>query len=185
MHLNSVDHSAKNAARLERLLDSPAYGLAWRYACRLALTREDAEDLLQDVLAHALLHLDQLRLDTAFAPWLLRIVRTRFLMARRSAAQPAAADATPRELPAPPAWGLDANAGQALELAHALRGLPPEQRALLSLHYIEGLGADELAAVHGVSRGAVEQRLHRARHALRRALGAQADPQSCTAVKEG
>jgi len=84
-----------------------------------------------------------------------------------------------------PAWGLDADAGQALELAHALRGLPPEQRALLGLHYIEGLEADELAAVHGVSRGAVEQRLHRARHALRRALGAPADPQSCTAVKEG
>ena len=148
-----MDHSALHTARLERLLSGPAYGLAWRYACRLAGTREDAEDLLQDALAHALLNVGQLRQDAAFPSWLLRIVRTCFLMARRSAARLTVAEAAPPELPTPPAWGLDADAEQALELAHALRALPPEQCALLGLHYIEGLGADDLALVHGVSRG--------------------------------
>lgn len=185
MHLKSVEHNAANAARLERLLDDAAYGLAWRYACRLALTREDAQDLLQDALTHALLRLRQLRADSAFTPWLLSIVRTRFLMARRTASRRAEVQLPASELAASTAWAIAADAGPALELAHALAALPPEQRALLSLHYIEGLSADELATVHNVARSAIEQRLHRARLALKRALGCHTDPQTCIVVKEG
>lgn len=179
-----VDPTAANAARLERLLGGPAYGAAWRYACRLAQSREDAQDLLHDALVHALARLAQLRDETAFTPWLLSIVRTRFLMARRGAKRREAGYAPPAEPRCAPAWELEADTAAGLELAHALRALPPEQRALLCLHYLEGLSAGELAAAHGVSRASLEQRLHRARQALRRAWGS-GDPQASVAAKEG
>jgi RNA polymerase sigma-70 factor (ECF subfamily) len=53
------------------------------------------------------------------------------------------------------------------ELDDWLQALPAEQRAALVLQSMEGLNNSEIAQVMGVSEGAVEQRLVRARAALR------------------
>jgi RNA polymerase sigma-70 factor (ECF subfamily) len=53
------------------------------------------------------------------------------------------------------------------ELADLLDGLPPEQRAALVLKAVEGLTTPEIASILSCSEGAVEQRLVRARVALR------------------
>jgi len=53
------------------------------------------------------------------------------------------------------------------ELDDWLALLPADQRAALVLQSIEGLNNTEIAQVMGVSEGAVEQRLVRARAALR------------------
>jgi RNA polymerase sigma-70 factor, ECF subfamily len=53
------------------------------------------------------------------------------------------------------------------ELDQWLEMLPPEQRAALVLQSMEGLNNTEIARVMGVSEGAVEQRLVRARATLR------------------
>jgi RNA polymerase sigma-70 factor, ECF subfamily len=153
--------------RYARLLDSAVYALAWRYACRLAPTYADAQDLLQDALAHAALRLGQLRDDAAFRGWLLSIVRTRHLMAQRARQRRSQAEA---RLGAQTAaqWNIEAAPDpRGAELTAGLRRLPPEQRQLLCLHYLEGIAAPELAQIYSISRAAVEQRLHRARMELR------------------
>jgi RNA polymerase sigma-70 factor (ECF subfamily) len=53
------------------------------------------------------------------------------------------------------------------EIADWLGELPPEQRAALTLTALEGLSATEVAEILGISEGAVEQRLVRARTTLR------------------
>ncbi len=53
------------------------------------------------------------------------------------------------------------------ELADLLDGLPAEQRAALVLKAVEGLTTPEIASILSCSEGAVEQRLVRARAALR------------------
>src|SRR5690606_24929517 len=68
----------------ERLLTQDVYRAAWNYSWRLCNRREDAEDLLQEALVHALRKLDQLKDDSTFKSWLLSIVRTRFLNGLRA-----------------------------------------------------------------------------------------------------
>ena len=53
------------------------------------------------------------------------------------------------------------------ELSDWLRELPPEQRVAITLTAIEGRTSAEAAEILGVSEGAIEQRLVRARSTLR------------------
>ena len=65
--------------------------------------------------------------------------------------------------------------GEAREqLAVALRDLSPKSRAVLELHYREGLTHAEVAAALGIARGTVKSRLARALDALRDRLGTRA-----------
>jgi RNA polymerase sigma-70 factor (ECF subfamily) len=58
-------------------------------------------------------------------------------------------------------------ADQRLDLRHAVAGLPVEQRLVVSLHYVEGFGIDEIAAAHGLPAGTVKSRLFAARQTLK------------------
>jgi RNA polymerase sigma-70 factor, ECF subfamily len=169
-----VDNTAGGCERFAQLLDNSSYQLAWRYACRLAQTRENAEDLLQDTLAHAMLHIGQLKQDAAFRSWLLSILRTQFLMSQRGQARRTQAEAQLCELQETAPWQIHgSDNAQAEALVAGLEQLPREYSSLLCLHYLEGFDAKELARVLGLRRGAVEQRLHRARLALKRAMAGQ------------
>ena len=59
----------------------------------------------------------------------------------------------------------------AARLAHALDGLPLDQRTAIVLREIDGLSYEEIAYSLGVALGAVKSRLTRARKTLRRELG--------------
>jgi RNA polymerase sigma-70 factor (ECF subfamily) len=59
-------------------------------------------------------------------------------------------------------------------LAIALRDLSPKSRAVLDLHYREGMTHAEVAAALGIARGTVKSRLARALDALRERLGTRA-----------
>ena len=75
--------------------------------------------------------------------------------------------------PGPPPWrataplaGHTADEYFALELEDMFRGLPAEDRALLLGRYFYGSTPDELAAARGISVGAVNTRVARARQRL-------------------
>jgi len=157
----------------EYLLTPATMEVAWRYCCRLCRTREDAEDLLQEALAHALVRFGQLRDLTRFKSWLMSIVRTQFLMQRRrnTAEKFTVCDreqdigSTLADLEAA------ANADPLTDIvAVSLTCLPEEQREILSLFYLDGLSLIECGRVLRISTGAVRSRLYRARGALRREL---------------
>jgi RNA polymerase sigma factor (sigma-70 family) len=146
-------------------LESGAHAAAWRYCCRLTATAEDAADLLQDSLAHALPRYRALRNRDSFRSWLLAIVRTQYLGALRR-----------RKLTVPLeeelAGQIEVEPDPDAELVvAALRRLPQPQRELLELFYLEGLSLAELGRVLGVPAVAARHRLHRARLALRQAVG--------------
>ncbi len=70
--------------RLEALLAGEPHRALWRYCRSLAPTREDAEDLLQECLATALLKLALLRDPLAFRGWIFTVARRCFLDLRRT-----------------------------------------------------------------------------------------------------
>lgn len=72
------------------------------------------------------------------------------------------------------------SSGEVSRLREALKKLPDEQRAMLSLHYLDGMGLAEIAAVIGVPVGTVKSRLYHARNRLKESLDLQAGFQKRT-----
>jgi RNA polymerase sigma-70 factor (ECF subfamily) len=58
-------------------------------------------------------------------------------------------------------------------LAVALRSLPGDQRAILALHYVEGFGVNEIAAILEIPPGTVKSRLYYARNQLKQIIEEQ------------
>jgi RNA polymerase sigma-70 factor (ECF subfamily) len=146
----------------------------YRLAYRFTGTRDAAEDLVQELCARLWPRLDELRALDAPGPWLARSLHNLFVdQARRQARSPIdAVDELPEVVADAP--GPDALAASDLSLSRiesALLQLPPEQRAVLAWHDIEGYTLEELAAAQAVPLGTLKSRLHRARLALRRLLG--------------
>lgn len=55
-------------------------------------------------------------------------------------------------------------------MRRALKMLPDDDRAVLVLHYLDGMGATEIGRVLDVPAGTVKSRLHHARNRLKHVL---------------
>jgi RNA polymerase sigma-70 factor (ECF subfamily) len=128
----------------------------------------DAEDLVQEafVKAHRALVEDQFDGRSTVETWLYRIVTNACLDHLRSSKR--------RRRDTEPSDEIMAEDGNSAETRVALReldtwmsDLAPEQRVALVLSAIEGFSNLEIAKLMGCSEGSVEQRLVRARAALR------------------
>ena len=62
--------------------------------------------------------------------------------------------------------------GERLDLTRALERVPREARMLMALHYVNGLGYRELAAIRGISVNTVKSQLARGKAILKQALHA-------------
>jgi RNA polymerase sigma-70 factor (ECF subfamily) len=147
-----------------------------RYARAMLRNRDDADDLVQDVLERALANWQGRRKAASLRSWLFAILHNLALDRLRRRAR-RGIDA-PLET-VPEAWlGRPAEQEHALGLqdvlAH-LAQLPDDQRAVLLLVSVEDLSYAEIAAVLDIPMGTVMSRLSRARERLRRQMedGAQ------------
>jgi RNA polymerase sigma-70 factor (ECF subfamily) len=162
--------AAGDAAAFRVVVDALGGGL-FRLLARMLGDAAAAEDVLQDVLLRAFQAIRAGRFDggAALRTWLHRIAINAAVDALRHRARRGAASA-PVEPPAhAPVGTLEARCALH-RLAALLDGLPFEQRSALVLKELEGLSSAEVAAALGISEGAVEQRLVRARAVLRRRL---------------
>lgn len=154
-------------ALFEELLTREVYRAAWNYSWRLCNRREDAEDLLQEALVHALRKLDQLKDRAMFKSWLMSIVRTRFLNTLRAQK---ARPQTVEEMPHLGGTEGPGSGGMSPELMTAMLKLPDNQREILEMYYMDGLGMEEVGQVLGIASSVVRQRLFRARRAIRKLI---------------
>lgn len=124
---------------------------------------EHGEDAAQEALIAVLRDLPGLREPRALRGWVRRIAAREAVRHARAARREAArGEATAAEaLPAPGDPAL------ARDVRRVLDTLGPEQRAILVLRDLEGLGEAEAARELGVALGTVKSRLHRARRAFR------------------
>jgi RNA polymerase sigma-70 factor (ECF subfamily) len=139
-----------------------------RYAARLLGSVADAEDAVQESYVKAYDALVAGRFDgrSSLTTWLYRIVtRTAIDHRRHRAVREKLADAA-GDRAVDGAGAADAHVALR-ELEELLVELPDEQRSALVLQALEGLTNREIGEVLGCSEGAVEQRLVRARVALK------------------
>jgi RNA polymerase sigma-70 factor (ECF subfamily) len=129
-------------------------------------SREEAEDVVQEAFARALLHSRALLATDNPEAWLrtvaLNQARSRWRRVRRFAG-------LLPDLVADPPNEIDRPAR--LDLLTALRELPAAQREAIALHHLAGLPVHEVAVTLGVPVGTVKARLARGRAALAVRLG--------------
>lgn len=150
-------------------------------AYRILGNWQDAEDLAQEALLKAYLRLGDLSNPASLGPWLRRLTVNACLdaLARRQR-RPATVSLTApddQEAPAPEralaVASAEDDAVRAEEwhdLRRTLCGLEPGAREALVLREIYGYSYAEIAAKLDLGLSAVKMRVHRARHAVQRAM---------------
>jgi RNA polymerase sigma-70 factor (ECF subfamily) len=144
-----------------------------RFAFSLSRSPADADDLASQAVERALRSRNQFEPGTRLDSWLFRITRNLWIDEARSRQRKAAWEAPPEE---GEMVGFDGAAAieQSAELAAvmtAMSALPDEQREVVALIMIEGLGYREAAELLGLPIGTVSSRLVRGRNALVASLG--------------
>jgi RNA polymerase sigma-70 factor (ECF subfamily) len=144
----------------------------YRFGLRMCGNEEDARDVLQETLLAAFRNLSGFRGDARLSTWLYQIARSFCIKQRRPHSDVRAEPIEPRVAHQVPSGEAGADervhARQIGELLSAeIAKLPDGYREALVLRDVEGLSAEEAAAVAGVEVGALKSRLHRARLELR------------------
>ena len=142
-------------------------------AQRILRDVDRAEDALQDALVIAWRDLRGLRDPDRFDAWLHRLlVNVCIVQASRERRRVVNLRVLPVDGPAAPDQLLNVVVRDQLE--RGFRRLPPEQRAILTLHHFVGYSPTEIAETLGIPAGTARSRLHHAHRAMRAALEADA-----------
>ncbi len=148
-----------------------------RWVLRLYGPSPDAEDLVHDVFIVAGKRIETFRGDGKLSTWLFGIVRKLVDKRRRRDRWRRFLRGAPEEfadgIPAPGPLPIDELERREDEAAlyRALEGLDEAYRTPLILFELEGLPADEIGQLLGLTVGTVWVRLHRARRKLLGHLG--------------
>jgi RNA polymerase sigma-70 factor, ECF subfamily len=145
---------------------------AYRAAYLVVHDAAAAEDIAQEAFLAAVRALDRFDRRRPFGPWMHRIVVNRAIDVTRARTlrrevDPASAE-TEEAPPDRPSLPFSS------ELLEALRGLGPEQRAIVALRYLFDYTPGEIAAALELPRGTVNSRLRRALDRLAEILTAEA-----------
>jgi RNA polymerase sigma-70 factor (ECF subfamily) len=139
-----------------------------RYARALTRNRDSADDLVQDCLQQALRKSELWQPGTNLRAWLFTIMHNIFVsgVRRQYAAPQVVMDPDSAQQPAIAA-SQDASI-YLQEVERGIQALPAEQREIVLLVALEGMGYEEVGRILGIPIGTVRSRLSRARDALRR-----------------
>ncbi|WP_255472296.1 RNA polymerase sigma factor [Quadrisphaera setariae] len=137
----------------------------------LVRSEADAEDLVQEVLAKALVSWERVSAASDPAAYVNRMLVNQAMSFWRRASTRRERSTEPEELPEPVSGGVDDGAvqrGDRDALLTALRRLPPRHRAVLVLRYYEQLPDAEIADLLGMAQATVRSSAARGLAALRR-----------------
>ena len=143
------------------------------YVYELVHDEQASLDLVQETIIAAVRHIGSLRDDAKFGGWLFGIVHQKCIQHWRKRNRDAllleeitGTDAEFEDGPDELLIRQEQEAG----FMKLLNQLPPPQRSVLLLHFVEGFSLDEIAGITGVAVGTVKSRMHYAKKALRKLL---------------
>jgi RNA polymerase sigma-70 factor (ECF subfamily) len=149
---------------------------------QIVRSESDAADLTQDVFVRAYRALPRLQTPEAFVSWLYRIAVNLSRNHLRDAAR-ARTESLEYNSDDPEGGGqreiadtsgdpaaLAQSGDTARHVRQAIATLSPDHRTVVTLHHLEGMPVEQIAAIMNCSVGTVKSRLSRARDHLRRKL---------------
>lgn len=160
-----------DAAAFEQLVT--AYrDRVYRLALRLCGSEADADEAAQDAFLAAWRGLPNFRGESRFSTWLYQLATHAAIDLLRREKRHAAGDIgevdTPDSAPSPQQQAERNEQRQAVR--DAVLQLPPEQRQVVVLRFMEELSYEEIGAALHLPVGTVKSRLNRAKAALREIL---------------
>lgn len=151
-----------------------------RFAKALCGNLDQADDIVQAACMKALGRLDQFEQGTRLDSWMFRIVQTTYIDHARSGRRRAATPIDDQSL----AVVFDARIHESAEaradlaiVRDEIGRMPEEQRAVLALVAVDGVGYAAAAGILGIPVGTVMSRLARARKRLAAAIDRTNDKQ--------
>jgi RNA polymerase sigma factor (sigma-70 family) len=153
--------------------------LCWHIIIRMVRNPEDARELCQDTFLRVHRCLHQYRFESRLKSWIGRIAysiavrhmkRQRIALAGQSEDTPSLIENVADDFDLEGAWA-DEETVRHLHLA--IETLPPLQRTLLTLYYLEELSVAEIASITGEAMGTIKSHLFRSRLRLRVAIEAR------------
>jgi RNA polymerase sigma factor (sigma-70 family) len=145
--------------------------MAFSIAFRIADNREDAEEIVQDAFLKAFRSLDKFRKDSKFSTWFYRIVVNSSLSRTRNKKPESSmvdtedvADVVVESVES--AYHGFTLSEQKIFIEEALGKLNPEDRLLLTLHYLNENSIDEITVITGIVQENVKMKLYRARNKM-------------------
>ncbi|MEM7625013.1 MAG: sigma-70 family RNA polymerase sigma factor [Planctomycetota bacterium] len=158
----------RNPAAIDRLVEV-WHGRLWRHARNVTGSNEGADDVSQDAWVGILKKLPTLDDPAAFPSWAYRIVTRRSTdWVRREVRHRRRRGPMPDDVSAPSPGPTERETRErAQRVLDALQHLSVDQRALISMHYLNDLSTTQIADALRIPRGTVKSRLHRARQNLK------------------
>ena len=145
----------------------------YAYVFELIHDQQSSLDIVQETFISAAGNIDGLRDDEKFGSWLFGIAHQKCVQRWRRHSRE---KDTLQEIAA--AWpeiedgpaDLLIHQEQEAEFMELLNQLPPPQRSVLLLHFLEDFSIEEISGITGAQTGTVKSRLHYAKRALRKLL---------------
>ena len=168
---------ANRPGAFERLIRE-YQGLCWHIIQRMVRNPEDARELCQDTFLRVHQCLHQYRYESALKSWIGRVAYTialRHLQHKRIPLAEPVDDGDGCSLIANVGDGFDLEAAcadeEAVQHLHAaIETLPPLQRTVLTLYYLEETSIPDIARITGLASGTIKSHLFRSRLRLRGVL---------------
>lgn len=137
------------------------------YATAKSILKDDHDcaDAIQETIVKAFAKLDTLRKDRFVKTWLMRILMNECYNICRKSEKILPIDQYMEQIEAPQKESRNYR-----ELYEAVQELQEELRIPVVLYYVEDFSCREIAEILGISEGAVQKRLARAREKLKNRL---------------
>ncbi len=145
----------------------------YAYVFELIRSEQTALDVVQETFISAARNLGGLRDDDRFGSWLFSIAHRKCVdhwrkSGREEPLEPEVAEALPD--PESDPSELLIRQEQEAEFMNLIEQLPPPQRSVLLLHFVEDFSLEQIASITGTQLGTVKSRLHYAKRALRKLM---------------
>ena len=145
-------------------------GRVYAVCLRIVSDTARAEELTQDAFVRAREMLGSFRGESAFSTWLHRVAVNVVLVDLRSHRRRISRVESTDEIELFDTQGQQVPNGTRLDLEDAITSLPPQARAIFTLHDVEGYKHEEIAEQMGLAVGTCKAQLHRARKLLKEVL---------------
>lgn len=126
----------------------------------------DSEDIVQETFVKVWLHIRELKDDSGFKPWMMRIlVRTAYRIGKKHKREIPNDETVERMENRTDTSSLDKviQLEEAEMISAAVRALPVKLRTVVILYYYDSFSVKEIAGLLGLMEGTVKSRLHSAR----------------------
>ncbi len=156
-----MSHTDKKAEFLSRM--NECSGLIHKIVAIYSETREDGEDLLQEILYQSWKSYSSYRKESKFSTWLYRVILNTALVYRRNKSRMNTEDLNDELLQK--TESQDPLAEGKSVLITAIRELSKADRMIITL-YLEGYNYREIAEISGISKENSAIRIHRIKKQL-------------------